>query len=259
MFLNKLYKEGLMDQEIFTHKAPDFIAKAAQGRVASFNFINNGVTSTLVDEYEGVPVALKGPKGDQIWSATLPMARNIGAFVLTSECKNPEAMVRWVDYFYGEEGSKLYFMGKEGETYEYNEEEQKYEYVDEIANNPNGLTFDQSVGQVVPWSGQGGPAHATAKVFSGAAVNPGSLDAAKKLEPYCIEPWNAPIYTLDEQEQIKALNQQLNPYIDQMTSEFVIGKRPFTDGEKYIKTLNQMGLQDYIAISQAAIDRMLAQ
>ena len=67
-------------------------------------------------EYIGLG-ALKGPHGDQLYShVKVPMV-HVGAFAITDKNPNPEATIRWMDYFYGDEGAQFYFMGKEGETF----------------------------------------------------------------------------------------------------------------------------------------------
>src|SRR5699024_7631227 len=112
-FLKKLYDEELIEQSIFTIENDNYLA----------NFSNNKYASTvyyepekIVNSNEYVPGgALKGPKGDKLFSAS-PYIQN-GAVVLTSENEHPIATMRWADYFYSDEGAKLLYMGVEDETY----------------------------------------------------------------------------------------------------------------------------------------------
>lgn len=253
-YLAKLYANGLIDPEMITQQAGEYTAKAAQG--AGLNvFINNSTGGAYASKYEGL-VPLVGPNGHQNWVGVLSRARNIGAFVLTSVNQNPVETIKWVDYFYSEEGSLLYFMGVEGETYKMNEAGTKYEYLPDIAKDPGGLTFDQSVGRYVPWAGVGGPALATYEVFSGAAVNPISQAASDKMEPYLVEYWTPLRYTEEENEEVIALEGQLNPYIDQMTAEFVTGRKSFDEWDAYVDMMYQMGLEELLGYVQTAVDRM---
>src|SRR5699024_7043477 len=48
-----------------------------------------------------------------------------GAFALSSENPNPEASIRWVDYFYSQEGWEYINMGPEGYIWEWDEDEEK--------------------------------------------------------------------------------------------------------------------------------------
>lgn len=253
-YLNKLHEAGLIDPEMITQQAGEYPAKASQG--AAFNiFINNSTGGAYAGKYEGL-TPLIGPNGHQQWAAILPTARNIGAFVVTSANQYPVETIKWVDYFFSEEGSLLYFMGIEGETFRMNDEGTKYVYLDDIANDPGGLTFDQSVGRYVPWAGVGGPSLATYEVFSGAAVNDISQAAADKIEPYAVDYWLALKFTEEENEEVIALEAQLNPYVDQMAAEFVTGRKSFDEWDAYVDMMYQMGLEELLEYVQAAVDRM---
>ncbi len=96
--------------------------------------------------------ALKGPHGDQLYThLKVPMV-HVGAFVITDKNPYPEATVRWIDHFFGEEGATFYFMGKEGETYE-KLEDGTLEYTKDITDNPDGLTHDQALAKNFTWLG----------------------------------------------------------------------------------------------------------
>src|SRR5690625_6591329 len=73
--------------------------------------------------------------------------RSLGDFVITSENENPEATLRWIDYFWGDEGSKMFFMGIEDVTYE--ETEDGPELLEEITDNPDGLTLTQALAEYI--------------------------------------------------------------------------------------------------------------
>src|SRR5699024_3779403 len=96
----------------------------------------------------GLP--LKGPQGHHDFAGIRNPVVIPGSFVITNQNEHPEAPIRWIDHFYGEEGSELYFMGIEGETFDMTEEGD-YEYVEDIKNNPDGLNLDQSVSRYLTW------------------------------------------------------------------------------------------------------------
>src|SRR5699024_2027593 len=118
------------------------------------------------DKFIGMP-ALEGPNGDKIFTKLGSPLANMGGFVVTSDNKYQEATVRWMDYFYGEEGAKLFFMGVEGVTYEVNADGDP-EYLDEIENNPEGLTFSEALAKYMTWSGGGYPGIVMEDYFKGA-------------------------------------------------------------------------------------------
>ena len=63
--------------------------------------------------------------------------------------------MRWVDHFYGDEGSRLWYMGVEDETYEVVDGE--YKYMDHIVNSKEGLTKEQEIVKYLGWIGMGAP------------------------------------------------------------------------------------------------------
>src|SRR5699024_5673638 len=48
-----------------------------------------------------------------------------GAFALSKNNPSPEASIRWLDYFYSEEGGAYLDQGPEGDLWEWNEDETK--------------------------------------------------------------------------------------------------------------------------------------
>lgn len=77
---------------------------------------------------------------------------------------------------------KLYFMGKEGETYT-SDASGNLKYVDEITNNPDGLTQDQALAKYFTWLGGSYPGFVTEKYFKGAETLPNPMAAAEKAKP----------------------------------------------------------------------------
>ncbi len=141
-YVHKLYAEGLIDQDIYTHETAEFYAKGASGALGA---VNIGNPIAVMDQEQFVGLApLEGPYGDRLQSQIRPPLAHIGSFAITDKNEHPEATVRWMDYFYSDEGAKLFFMGIEGETFEETEDGQ-YVYVDEILDNPDGLTQDQAL------------------------------------------------------------------------------------------------------------------
>src|SRR5699024_92733 len=96
--------------------------------------------------------ALEGPYGDRAFTKVLPIVYKNNGFMITNENPNPAAAVRWLDYFYSDEGTKLFFMGIEGETYE-EDADGNLEYTDDILNSPEGLTMEQEIAKYLPWVG----------------------------------------------------------------------------------------------------------
>lgn len=256
-FLNKLYKEGLMDKEIFTIKAHEFNSKVTNGNYGVINGIDPGVGNNQKG-YVGIPV-LEGPSGDRKYTAIGSPLGNIGMFVITDKNKYPEQTIRWIDYFYGEEGIKNFFMGFEGITYK-ETANGEVEYTDEITKNPDGLTLDQAISKYLTWPGGYYPGVVKQKYFKGAEGQSASIENAKKAEPNTItqdEIWPAFNFDLKEQEELTAISTDITTYIDEMRDKFITGKSSFSEWDDYVKTLEKMGLKRYMELYQRAYEKYM--
>ncbi|GAA3401618.1 extracellular solute-binding protein [Paenibacillus hodogayensis] len=245
-YMNKMYKEGLMIDNILTIKSPEVNTKLGEGVVGSSETNSpHTISGVTVKNFVGAP-ALKGPHGDQVFSRARSPLIDVGAFVITNKNKYPEATVRWIDHFFSEEGSKLFFMGVKGLSYE-EKADGTLEYTEEFKK-------DQS--KFVSWAGGYYPGLLTSKTFKGGEASAPSMAGAKLAEPYWPkEVWPSFTYTQDELLRFNPLSTDINKYVDEMTTKFIVGDVPFTEWDKYVSTLNKMGLDEYLKIYTAAYER----
>lgn len=254
-YVNKLYKEGLIDQEIFTfEKNPTaFQAKAAKGVYGTIDVLNPYEQLGLKG-YVAIP-PLKGPHGDQMYTRVSALAPWKGAFAITNKNEHPEATVRWIDYFYSDEGMKNFFMGIEGKSYT-ETKDGKVEYTKEITDDPSGKSFEQVLTKYVTWMGGSYPSMVVQKYFKGGESSPDSLEASQKIEPYAIkEVWPGFNYTAEEEQRLAPLRDDIHTYADEMRSRFISGETPFSEWDKYVQTIKKMGLDEYLEINEAAYKR----
>ncbi|UKS28920.1 extracellular solute-binding protein [Paenibacillus sp. HWE-109] len=254
-YMNKLYAEGLLDKEIFTNNATILTAKISKGLVGGFANINVVPAGQLKANYAGLGAALKGPAGDQNWGGISPVLQNQGAFVITKNNKEPEATMRWADYFLDGEGAVLYWMGVEGKTFEM--KDGKYRFVQDIVNNKDGLTLDQTISRelVSPFS-----VHPIVReerfAWDTGEGMPEVIAAANNLKPFVPkEIWPAFLFTKEENDRLKALSNDIHTYVGEMQTQFIMGKAPFSKWDEYVATIKKMGLDEYMKIHKDAYDR----
>ncbi len=253
-YLNKLFTEKLLDQEFFTNDIPKLTAKAQQKQVG-FAFIhNNNYMGDYKDDYLTLPAPLKGPHGDQIYSGrTIPVG-GLTAHI-TNVNKYPAETVKWIDYFYSEEGIRLYFMGIEGETY-YFDGNGDPQFTDFVVKNPDGLNMEEALGRYVAWSGGGNPSVADDRHFGNHLIPKITVDASNALINYTpSEIWGTFIYTTDESTKLAVLQQDINTYVDGMKAQFIAGQVGFDAWDSYLDKIEKMGLNEYKTIVQTALDR----
>src|SRR5699024_8634989 len=110
----------------------------------------------------------------------------------------------WMDYFYGDEGMKLQFLGVEDETFVENEDGE-LEFIDDITENPEGLTFDQAVAQYLTYPGGGHPGFMKKKYNRASENQEAAVEAMDVTEPYLTdELWPDFTYTEEEYDELSS-------------------------------------------------------
>lgn len=252
-FMNKLYTEKLIDTNVYTPDQAKYIAEGTKGVYGAMWGVDPS-TTIKSDQYIGAP-ALQGPNGDHLYSNIAAPQLWTGGLILTDKVKNPEALVRWMDHFYGEEGGKMFFMGFKDVTYTENADG-TVQFIDEIKNNPDGLNLDQAVSKYLTWPGGGYPGIVRQKFFQGAEGSAASIAATDKLKAYFPEEvWPPFSYTDEENEIFIARSTDIETYVAEMQAEFITGKKSFSEWDKYVKTIQGMGLDEYIGVFTKALER----
>ncbi|MFD1849559.1 extracellular solute-binding protein [Oceanobacillus bengalensis] len=253
-FVNKLYTEGLIDQEIFTMDDSKLNAKGSQGVLGTAIVPNPETVFTDQDDYIGLG-SLEGPHGDNLYSHVKTPLVHVGAFAITDKNEHPEATLRWIDHFFSDEGAAFQFMGIEGETYEVTEDGE-FEFFEEITNNPDGLTFDQALTPYVTWMGGSYPGYVQEKYFKGSESLPSAIEVGEKVAPNAPEEiWNGFNYTDDELDFKQTTGADLHTYIGEMEAGFISGDISFSEWDNYVEQVKEMGQDEYLEVEKAAYER----
>ena len=254
-YINKLYSEELIEQNIYTITGEQYHANGSESKYGSTVWYSPvDIFGEQASVYTGMP-ALEGPEGDKQFNSLMSTVVIPGAFIITNANENPEATVRWIDYFYSDEGMKLFFMGIEGETYELDEKGDPI-YMDHILNSPEGLTYEQELAKYLTFPGGGHPSITDRKYFRGPANSIEDIEAAEKLSPNLVEsPWSAFKYTNEETKVLSGLGADIEKYVEEMTDKFISGDEPFSKWDEYVKTIENIGLEKYMKTKKDALDR----
>lgn len=250
VYLNKLYSEKLLDSELFTQKEAQYLAKQGSANTGFFfDQTNNPMLDTKVaDQYIGI-APVKGPHGDRLQLAS-PVPRDFGAFAITSVNKNPEATLRWVDYFYGDEGSTLLRFGRKGENYELR---------DGIPFYTDAFLTSGNQGKITPYAGGGAPHLISEKVAS--YINPPQVqEAQKKLDPYMPKiRYASPMFDEQTAQQINILRNDIDKYYEEQSTKFIAGALSFDKWGEFQNTLKKMKIDELQKLYQDAYDKLKQQ
>ncbi len=264
LFLNKLYKEGLLDKGAITQDNAQLKQLGDNKDVTLLGAVTAGAMTGFMaagtprqKEYTTVP-PLKGPSGFQS-TGYYPYQVDSTKVVITTASKNPEAAIRWIDWFYSIEGS---MRGNAGRL----DVEWRYGKQGELGLNgkPGSfyrmLKFGQT--QNVHWN-TNPPGFITEAWRSASIVEPTDQEAIlynetnKNYVPYKPKEVLPPLYmTAEESEEYAGIDFSIMDYLKQTTARFVVGDLDIEkEWNNYLKELDRMGLKKYIELTQKAYDR----
>ena len=235
-YMNKLYTEKLIDQDIFTMDYAQEIAKCTTGRALNYIMVNNSpVSNSEFEQYTlGIKEPFTGYNGEKMWTAYSLPASTSGQFMITYKCAEKgedaiKAAVRWMDHWYSDEGIISYFMGVEGVTYEKDENSPGgLKLTDAVLNSPDGRTFEQVLAEYVPWAGGANPSVASNEYFKGGETWPVCLEAVEGLRNYYPETVWAPFdryYTTEESAEMASIKPEQEQYWKEWRAYFVTGQK----------------------------------
>jgi len=255
-FFNKLWKEGLMDNESFSQDLSQIVSKATSDLIGFCAYGNNNQFLGKNRNDFVQPPVLKGPYGDNYWVNTKAYVNSNGTFAITSANKYPEATMRWIDYLYSDEGTILIRLGIEGKSYIKNSDG-TYALLNNIKNDPTGLTLDQAMGKWALYLGGGIPHNGVDEFDLTAAQLPETRRANETILPSLISLDKIPKlhFSAAESTQLGSYAQDIKTYIDENVIMFITGQRSLSTWDQYVAELNKMNIKGYLAIYQAAYDR----
>jgi len=125
-FLNKLYVDGLLDKEVFSMGEQELKEKMAQGRVlaayAPAWFSNEPeaalrAAGQLERQYAHIPLYFDESVQDRS-NALTPANGGTHEWAITTKAKNPENIIKFIDFLFSDEGQILTQWGIPGVHYE---------------------------------------------------------------------------------------------------------------------------------------------
>ena len=278
-YMNELYKMGAIYDGNFTQTSEQLRTLANQAD-APILFFTAGVNSDVIDPESNnelyrnyVPVApLKGPDGTQIAWTIHNSGFNSGGFCITDKCKNVEAALRWVDFFYnsptgdlcsqyGAEEGKDWVLNPKGKV-GLNGEPALYEVLNLYSSDPQNHDW-QDVGlRVAPASYRLGQAvDPNVDPYSPAGLEKLLFDTSKNLyEPYAN---NTKLLNLselkltdEESTAVSTMAVELEKIIEENSVAFITGTKDIdAEWDSYKDAVNKAGIEEILKTYQTAYDR----
>ena len=247
-----LYNAGLLDPKGFT-TADTFRKVTDENAISTYGVLFAPAPTAFLTNKQAAEYVILMPlayEGRQVYRSFLgPVAR--GTFAITSACKDPAALLRWVDTLYGEEGARLAALGQEGVEYAINEDGTWRWLV-------STETFSDTLQAATLHDSDAFPMlYPTA--FQVKHEDEKTVSLVKSLTEFgraATLPF--PLFTLtkEQQEAVSPMQMEIGRYVDESLARFVIGENPLTDEswQAYLAGLNDLGLGAFVDFWQQVLD-----
>ena len=252
-WITELYRDGLLDKNGFT--TADALRKVTDEKSAvTYGMIFGPTPTTFLPAAHGAEYSVLPPltyEGTQVYRSFLgPVAK--GTFAITSACKDPAALLRWVDFLYSEEGGRLALLGQEGVEYALNENG-TWRWLpapEELANVIQSATLRDS--DAYPMLN---PLDFQLKFEDEKTVQ--LLLSLRDLGQIATLPFPLSTLTKEQLDEITPLQMEIGRYVDESLARFVLGETVLTDEswQGYLQTLEDMGLSAFTAFWQQVLDK----
>lgn len=263
-YLNDLYKEGLIDKDVFTLSDDQYAARGASADVigvfAGYNPAN-GVGVQNAEDYRVVPV-LKQADGKQM--VGINNVTKTGGFVINKNCKNPAALVRWYDYINSSlEMSLKWGRGAEGVWWNILEENGKeipqfLSMDSDILAANGGYKSKAEYRQAESFAGQTPSLwrfeYDEALVYDDKWPKDYKLEAVKEQIQYGVVGLPAGIVSQENEERRSILSTDIDTYLKKFVADSVINGIDDAKWQKHLKTLEDLKVDEYTQLCQELVD-----
>lgn len=242
-FANKLVTEGLLDKEFSTLDSNVFDQKLETGKsfIACEWYdplpLHTASGKKIDSNYDLEPIL--PPKGPSGVAKARAQGQITDGWVIPSSTKSKpyfNTLIKFVDWFYGQDATDLFTWGVENVSYKVNNGSKQY--IDEIISGQKYapkefgvLNNNLTVVKPIEWlTSTSNMTPSVSKVYNEISNN-----------NYIAEPDPTLRLTDDERESEKLVRSKVEDYVSQMTQKFIFGKESFDNWDTYVKQYNDMG------------------
>lgn len=251
--MNNWYKEGLLGEnypnEIYDKNYEDMFEEGFCGAAYVSTGYDMGNILKKGISVEGTSVPVKN-KGQRPFSGHYDADMlNVGAAAISTDCKNPEAAARVLDFGYGRDGMLLYNFGVEGESYEMSGEGPKYTDLIMKSNSVGGEMSKYLRAM------DSGPFVQMWEYMEQYASEPEQKRALERWSQTDAAAHNLPELTFTEEENRILSQLSFDSYAKETELDFIMGITDFSQYDSYQRELSQRGADKALEIYRNAYAR----
>ncbi|MDF2926941.1 MAG: hypothetical protein K0R57_5855 [Paenibacillaceae bacterium] len=256
--LAKWYKEGIIDQELFTRTKPRETLLGNNQGIATWDA--PGSTSTFTRRLSGQipgfklemmthPKDVNGNRNDVTKSSFV----NTEVWGMSADNKRPEETMKYFDFWYSEEGKVLLSMGVEGISYDVVNGQRQFK--DSFANNP-----EKALNEMLDTIGGGHPigGFVTMDYWKG-LLEPKTFDKLQSImkEVKYADGYPQLPFTNEEVDKNRQLYAAIQTYAMEKINKWVLGAEPVESSyDNFVKELKSLGMDELLKIHNTAYKRM---
>ncbi len=262
--LNTWYKDGLIDTDSLTIDDAGMRTKALNNQVGISITSMGQLTNWLADvdssgssaKWEGIAYPVVN-QGDVVMKTQMEDTSRTSLGAITTSCDEDKVDIalKWLDYFFSEEGILYSNFGTEGETYTLVDGVPTY--TDVILKAPDGANEALDKYTAAQWQNIGVQMTELVRQKNNPiAVKSVDIWLQNQESKKHIVPAGVTKTTAESNEATALIN-SLQTYVQEMSLKFMAGEESLDKFDGYLQTLDKMGLTRLLEIQQAAYERFL--
>lgn len=256
--LAQWYKEGLIDQEIYTRgkTARDVLLKENKGGMTHDWFASTSLYNSSPDVVEGFNLSAILPPKDvhgKSYERTVRSKLHWSGWAIAASNPDPVATMKYFDFFFTEEGRRLSNFGVEGETYTM--DDGKPVFKEEILSSDDPVLTLRDFGCQMTIGVQ------QDFEYEKQLMNKDALDSVQKYVDNNVFGPQFPTlqYTEEENAKMTELMTAIDTLKVETAQKWVLGSEDVESGYNTFKTaMEKFGMDEAIQIQQAAYDRYMS-
>lgn len=259
------YEEGILDPEFFTRgtSARDTLLSGNLGG-CTHDWVSTGnYNVSLAEAIPGFNMVPFAPPADQNGVVKERVGRFPGVgWGISSQCEDPETVIKFMDFFFTEEGSDLMNWGIEGDTYTVNADGTKEFTAKVMDSELTPLGYLRSIGAQyrigMCQDGEYEKAVMTDVAREASDMYDSHLEwFGEDMPPYADGELQLK-YDAEDDAEYKNIMASIQPYVEEQFQSWVLGVKDFdAEYDQFIEELKARGIERAIEINQKAYDTYL--
>jgi len=252
--IRKWHAEEWIDPEIMTNTTSVFNNKLRSGEVGSTYYYNRLSDKTTGCTWIGAPLP-KLNQGDKSRISYVDPVTGTGQYAISAKTQYPTEALRWLDFWFSDQGALLMNYGIEGESY----------YFDNDGNPQfTGMIMNPPVGQSrMNWLSEWA---ATVYAWPGITIPDANFAFRTTAEMVALRLWNEvvnenipipPAYGPIEPPSYNETD--LSTYFEEMLTAFFLGTKDIdAEFDGFVANLRKLGAEELVARKQQALNEFFA-